>query len=58
MSTLYTHIHVFAYYLKCTRRRNLEDREKITEYQDITAMQEILVTGYDLYSESKLSLDQ
>ncbi|MEQ8477499.1 hypothetical protein [Fulvivirga sp.] len=36
----------------------LEDREKITEYHDIIAAQEVPVAAYDLYSESKISLDQ
>ncbi|MTI39553.1 hypothetical protein [Fulvivirga lutimaris] len=36
----------------------LEDREKITEYHDILAAQEVPVAAYDLYSESKITLDQ
>lgn len=35
----------------------IEDRENINEYQDIRSSQETLVAAYDLYSESKISLD-
>ncbi|MEQ8242007.1 hypothetical protein [Fulvivirga sp.] len=36
----------------------LEDRDGISEYHDITAKQEVPIAAYDLYSESKISLDQ
>jgi hypothetical protein len=35
----------------------IEDRESINEYKDIIATQEILVAAYDLYSESKISIE-